>query len=149
MEFPPESIPAILQALREHPVVYTSRFLSPQILSMTPLRRAGNRLISGIFNWLFGQRTTDLCTGMKGLRRSGLNLASLRCDGFEHNVELSVLAARTGTQIYDVAIDYVARSRGSSKMRHVPEAIKFVALTIAYRLGYDRKLGQPAGKPQS
>jgi glycosyltransferase involved in cell wall biosynthesis len=134
LEYPPEAIPAILGALHDHPAVYASRFLSSDSLPMPFLRRAGNRVVTALFNRLFDQNTTDLYTGMKGLRRAAFELARLQRNGFEHVIELSVRIARSGEKIHDVPVQYAPRSRGVSKMRHVPEAFKFVTYTLAYWL---------------
>jgi len=134
LEYPPESVSAIVSALERHAVVYGSRFLGARPPDMPLLRRVGNRLISAVYNVLFRQRTTDLYTGMKGLRRAALPLSRLRQNGFEHVVELGVMVALAGEQIHDVPITYVPRSRGRSKMRHVPETIKFAAYLAGYWL---------------
>src|SRR5262245_66096213 len=52
LEYPPEAVPVIVEALRTHPVVYASRFLGGRPPDMPVLRRAGNRLVSGLFNLL-------------------------------------------------------------------------------------------------
>jgi glycosyltransferase involved in cell wall biosynthesis len=132
LEYPPEAIPAILEALRAHPVVYASRFLGGVAPDMPLLRRLGNRLVSALFNVLYRQRTTDLYTGMKGLRRSALPLEQLRRSGFEHCAELAALITVAGLTIHEVPIDYRPRQRGRSKMRHVPETAKLVAHLVRY-----------------
>lgn len=134
MEYPPEALPALLEALEHNPCVYASRFLTSAPAGMPLLRRIGNRIVTGLFNLLFDQSTTDLYTGMKALRRDAFALEALRRRGFEHVIELSVLVAQAGRQIHDVPIVYTPRSRGVSKMRHVPEALKFVAFTVWYWL---------------
>jgi glycosyltransferase involved in cell wall biosynthesis len=134
LEYPPETIPTILAALERHAVVYGSRFLGPDPPAMPLARRLGNRIVSTLFNVLFGQRTTDLYTGMKGLRRSLLPLSSLRRSGFEHGVELAALVARSGHRIHEVPVAYRPRIRGRSKMRHLPEAVKLVSYLLLYRL---------------
>jgi glycosyltransferase involved in cell wall biosynthesis len=146
LEYPPERIAAILQALESHTVVYGSRFLGEQPPDMPLFRRAGNRLISAIYNRLFRQHTTDLYTGMKGLRRAALPLAQLQQNGFEHVVELGALIAAAGAQIHDVPVEYTPRSRGHSKMRHVPETMKFAAYLCGYWLRdivWRRRSGSP------
>lgn len=131
LEYPPEAIPPIVVALQEHPVVYASRFLG-RPPDMPALRRTGNRVVSGLFNLLYRQRTTDLYTGLKGMRRSALPLGDLRRDGFEHGVELAALITIAGHRIHDVAVEYQPRQRGRSKMRHVPETTKLLAHLLRY-----------------
>lgn len=132
LEYPPEAIPAIVAALGDHAAVYGSRFLAGSPPEMPLARRVGNRLVTALFNVLFAQRTTDLYTGTKGLRRGAFPLGRLARPGFEHVVELGALIAAKGERIHDVPVRYVPRSRGVSKMRHLPETLKCVALTIAY-----------------
>jgi glycosyltransferase involved in cell wall biosynthesis len=134
LEYPPEAIPDIVQALREHPVVYGSRFLGPRLPEMPLVRRLGNRMASRLFDVLYGQHTTDVYTGMKGLRRDALPLARLRRSGFEHAAELGVLITLAGHRIHDVPVEYRPRTAGRSKMRHVPETAKLLAYLLRYWL---------------
>ena len=72
-------------------MVYGSRFAAGDP-RMPWLRRIGNRLLSGVFNILFRQQTTDLYTGMKALRREVLQPLRLTRTGFDHVAELGVRA---------------------------------------------------------
>jgi glycosyltransferase involved in cell wall biosynthesis len=134
LEYPPEAIPRLLAALDTEPVVYCSRFLGAAPPPMPAFRLLGNRLLSSLANALYGQRTTDLYTGMKGLRRSALPLAALRRDGFEHGAEIAALIAFSGHRIAEIGIDYTPRQRGASKMRHIPETAKLLAYLLWYWL---------------
>jgi len=92
---------------------------------------------------LFGQRTTDLYTGMKGLRRSRLPLSDLHCAGFEHCVELAALVTRAGHRIHEIPVDYHPRRKGRSKMRHVPEGLKLTSHMLAFWLRQRASGGAP------
>lgn len=133
LEFPPEIIPEMLEALRDHRVVHGSRFLD-RTPRMTFVRRVGNRFISGFYNILFRQHTTDLCTGVKGMRREAFALDELRLDGFDGAMEIAVLFAISGAEIHDVALVYEPRVRGRSKMRHVPELLRFMRCLVGFWL---------------
>ena len=111
---------------------------------MPLVRRLGNRAISGIFNLLFGQRMTDLYTGMKAIRRDALRGVELQQNGFEHVLELSARLAVAGHRIHEVAVVYTPRSQGVSKMRHIPETLKYVWLVARYRLNLSRRPAQTA-----
>ena len=63
---------------------------------MPLFRRLGNRVVSALYNLLFRQSTTDLYTGMKGLRKDVLDLSVLQKDGFEHGAEIAALIAMSG-----------------------------------------------------
>jgi glycosyltransferase involved in cell wall biosynthesis len=132
LEYPPEAIPAIVDALATHPVVYASRFLGPTPPDMPAVRRLGNQAATRLYDLLFSQRTTDLQTGMKGLRRGALPLATLRRPGFEHTVELGTMITLAGHRIHDVPVEYQPRQHGRSKMRHVPEVAKLLSLLVGY-----------------
>jgi glycosyltransferase involved in cell wall biosynthesis len=136
LEYPPEAILQLLDTLDQHAVVYGSRFLAQKTPDMPLLRRVGNRVISSVFNLLFRQRITDLYTGIKGLRRDALCGLALRQKGFEHVIELSAQLARAGYQIYEVPVTYTPRSSGTSKMRHIPETLKYIWYVIGYWFRY-------------
>jgi glycosyltransferase involved in cell wall biosynthesis len=124
LEYPPEAIPDMLQALSNHPVVYGSRFAGRAAQTMPWLRRAGNAAITTVFNVLFAQQLSDLYTGMKAFRREVLQDLALRRDGFDHVVEVAVDLARAGHRIGELAIVYAPRATGTSKMRHVRETLR-------------------------
>lgn len=134
LEYPPEAIPAVVEALQRHPVVFASRFLGPEPPTMSRVRLLGNRVMTGLFNVLFRQHTTDLCTGLRGMRRSALPLERLRCAGWEHAVELGAMATEAGIQIAEVPVRYEPRDRGESKMRHVAVALGLVRYMLGFRL---------------
>lgn len=133
-EYPPEAIPALLEGLKSSPAVYASRFLSIARLDMSPLRQAGNRLLTAVFNLLYGQNLTDLYTGMKALRLSSCQGLPFVRSGFEHVVELAAGMSLRGHRIAEVAVDYHPRSTGRSKMRHLPEALKALEVMLKMRL---------------
>jgi glycosyltransferase involved in cell wall biosynthesis len=131
LEYPPEAIPCLVEALGDRAVVYGSRFLAERP-PMPLVRRVGNQFVTRLFNRLFGQHTTDLYTGLKGFRRQALPLEALRRNGFDHAVELAVLIALAGHRIHDVAVPYIPRQHGRSKMRHVPETANLLGRLLWY-----------------
>ena len=134
LEYPPEAIPDLAAALDDHAVVYGSRFAAGSCGGMPLLRRLGNRAVTGAFNLAFRQKTTDLYTGMKALRREAVMRLSLCRDGFEHAVEIGSQLAAAGFRIYDFPVTYAPRRRGASKMRHLPEVLKCLWLIAHYRI---------------
>jgi glycosyltransferase involved in cell wall biosynthesis len=134
-EYPPEAIPELLAGLERAPVVYASRFLGGRTLDMSPLRQAGNRLLTAIFNLLYGQRLTDLYTGMKALRREAFLGLPFCYGGFEHVVELAAGLARRGLTLAEAPVTYTPRQTGRSKMRHLPEVLKALWVLFKLRVG--------------
>jgi dolichol-phosphate mannosyltransferase len=144
-EYPPEVIPLLLQQLQQHAVVYTSRLLgksTPESAGMLALKWWGNRIISGSFNLLFKQKTTDLYTGCKAMRRDCLQGIALQRTGFEQVLELAAKLAARGYRIAEVAVDFVPRAKGHSKMSHVSETLKYLFWLAYYRLSL-RRLSLP------
>lgn len=141
LEYPPEAIPELVAALDQHAVVYGSRFLSPCPPEMPILRRLGNRVVSRVFSLLFHQNTTDFYTGVKALRREAVDRLSLCQNGVEHVVEMGVQLARAGFRIHEIPVAYKLRSRGVSKMRHLPETLKYIWFITRYWLGLDPRRG--------
>ncbi|MBM4361977.1 MAG: hypothetical protein FJ104_04805, partial [Deltaproteobacteria bacterium] len=135
LEYHPEDVPAVVAALADSPCVYGSRFLTGGANGdvMPLVRRFGNGLVTTLFNVLFGQDLTDLYTGLRGVRRDALP-ARLACDGFELVLELAARVAQTGAVIREVPVAYTVRTRGQSKMQHVPEFLRFARRLVQLRL---------------
>lgn len=132
-EYPPEALPDIVAELDTHSVVYTSRFLNKEEQTPMPLlKMAGNSIISGLFNLLFNQHTTDLYTGSKGFRRSAIVSLPMQRNGFEHVLEIAVRLARRGYTIHEIHVKFRPRQTGTAKMKHLPETIKYLYLLLLY-----------------
>ncbi len=135
LEYPPESIPALLDALQTNPVVYGSRFCGGRKPEMRAIRMFGNRFLTGIFNVVCRQRLTDLYTGIKAFRRDAVDGRQFQESGFTFVVEFAAHVSRS-CRIAEVPVEYRARSKGRSKMRHVAEALR--GLAAVFRYGFRR-----------
>lgn len=132
-EYPPEALPDLVAELDNHRVVYTSRFLDKnRRASMPCLKRIGNIMISGLFNFLFRQQTTDLYTGSKGFQRSVLIDLPMERNGFEHVLEVAARLARRNIQIKEIHVEFRPRQTGNAKMKHLPETMKYLYLLLYY-----------------
>ncbi|NNL65847.1 MAG: glycosyltransferase family 2 protein [Myxococcales bacterium] len=135
LEYRPEDVPAVVAELARFEAVYGSRFLGRPgpMAGMSATRRLGNRVVTGLFDLLYGQDLSDLYTGLRAFRRDALT-APCRCEGFEYVFEVAARLVRGGGRIGEVAIGYDARETGASKMRHVPEFLKFAYWLVRLRL---------------
>ena len=136
-EYPPEAIPDILAALQEHDLVYTSRLLfrkSARDANMPYLKMLGNKFISGLFNILFEQNTTDLYTGCKGFKRHCIDDVSFIRKGFDHVLEFACVLSSRGYKIVDIPILFEPRNTGSSKMSHLSETLKFLYFVAYFKI---------------
>ena len=134
-EYPPECIPGLLTELEKHDVVYASRLLNKADAAeagMNPVKMFGNKLISGLFNVLFKQNTTDLYTGCKALRRECIQGMPFKHKGFEHVLELAARLSSRGYAIHDYPVRFEQRTTGKAKMKHVSETTKFLLLLMAF-----------------
>lgn len=132
-EFPPESIPEMIEGLKTGDVVYASRFLNVKDIHMPRFRVIGNKIISSLFNLLFHQRTTDLYTGMKAFKRSALDGITLQKKGFDHVLEMGVRLSQKGIHIKEIPVNYTPRWAGQSKMKHVKETLTYFLRLLQYR----------------
>lgn len=132
-EYPPESIPILINELNNFDVIYGSRFLNRERINMPLLRVFGNKLISRLFNRLYNQEVTDLYTGFKAFKRSALNDITLGKKGFEHVLEMGIKFSQKKIPINEVSIEYTPRSAGQSKMKHITETLKFSYYLLAFK----------------
>jgi glycosyltransferase involved in cell wall biosynthesis len=136
LEYLPEDVPRLARALDSARAVYGSRFLARagDASHGAAVWSLGNRLVTAAFNLSFGQRLTDLYTGIRGVRREALPPRPLTSSGFEFVLEFAAVLARAGIRIAEVPVGYTPRRAGHSKMRHAREAAKFAYHLVRLRL---------------
>jgi len=111
LEYDPDDLPALLGRLvsAKAGAVYGSRILGRNSRSYFSYYWGG-RLLTAIFNMLYGERLTDLTTCYKMLRRDEALGLGLECDGFEFCEEVTARLVRRGLRIVEVPIRYAPRS---------------------------------------
>lgn len=140
LEYFPEDVPALVERLGTADAVIGSRFLAGDEAppAMQWYRSLGNGLVTTLFNVLFRHDLTDLYTGIRGFRRGALPLDELESGGFEFVLEISARLAHAGVRIAEVPARYLPRRTGSSKMKHLPEFVRFARRLVGLRLGLGR-----------
>lgn len=117
LEYSPEEIPRLVQALKEHPewrAVYGSR-------NLAPTGRGYGTYILGVWfltklvNILFGSSLTDVYTCHKLIRASTLRGVTLRSNGFEIEMEITARLLQKGGKIGEIPIAYRPRNRAEGK----------------------------------
>lgn len=134
LEYPPEDIPALVEALGHEEAVFGSRFIGPHAARMELRRAWGNRALTSIFNLLFRQHLTDFYTGVRAYWRRSLPVDEVERTGFDFMVELSARMAGRGVRFAEVPVRYHPRKWGSSKMQHLREFAKFLFWVVRDRL---------------
>jgi len=132
----PREIPLLLQALTPGvDMVLGSRFLG--ILrdgSITPSHRLGNRALTGIFNVLYGTELTDTQAGFRVVRRTALDLRSLRAERYEIETELTLHVIRRGGTVIEVPVTRDRRPHGSSGFATAYDGLRVLAKMVSGRL---------------
>ena len=138
LEYDPADYPRLLEpALRRSAeAVYGSRILGGGPKSYVSYYWGG-RLLTAVFNLLFGQRLTDLTTCYKLFRREDALAARLECDGFEFCEEITARLVRSGRRVVEVPIRYSPRSLEEGKKIRWSDGLK--ALWTMARLRVARR----------
>lgn len=133
----PREIPALLGAI-EHGVdmVVGSRFLGRfGEGAITPLNRAGNQLLTGVVNALFGARLTDTQAGFRAVRRAAAERAGLSADRYDIEVDLLISVLRSGGRVVEVPVSRARRSHGASSLNSFRDGTRILARILRKRLG--------------
>jgi glycosyltransferase involved in cell wall biosynthesis len=104
----------------------------------------GNRLVTTATNILFNCYIQDMETGFKVMRTSLMRRLGLRGNRFDVEPEITGRILRLGYRIYEVPIDYAARTREQGKKLTWRDGVKALFVLLRVRLTTDRNLfGEP------
>jgi len=129
----PAEIPAFVAALLAgYDVAKGTRFApGGHSADITRVRRAGNRMLNGLVNRLFGTRHTDLCYGYIALWRRSLEQLSVSCDGFEVETLMTIRMALAGLAVVEVPSVEHARLFGESKLRVTRDGLRVLRTILS------------------
>ncbi|MCH7728213.1 MAG: glycosyltransferase family 2 protein, partial [Planctomycetes bacterium] len=117
MEYDPRDLPSLLQPILEEraDVVYGSRYL-PQSDNVSPWwHRAGNRLISCLFNFGRRKKFSDVETCYKVFKREIIQSIELQEKRFGIEPEITAKLSKLDIRIYEVGISYYGRTYEEGK----------------------------------
>ena len=104
----------------------------------------GNRMVTTATNILFNCYIQDMETGFKVMRTSLLRRLGLRGDRFDVEPEITGRVLRLGYRIYEVPIDYAARTRAQGKKLTWRDGVMALFVLLRIRLSTDQSLfGSP------
>ena len=104
----------------------------------------GNRLVTTVTNILFNCYIQDMETGFKVMRTSLMRRLGLRGNRFDVEPEITGRILRLGYRIYEVPIDYAARTREQGKKLTWRDGVKALFVLLRIRLMTAKALfGQP------
>ena len=104
----------------------------------------GNRLVTTATNILFNCYIQDMETGFKVMRTSLMRRLGLRGNRFDVEPEITGRVLRLGYRIYEVPIDYSARTRAQGKKLTWRDGVMAMVVLFRIRLSTAQSLfGQP------
>jgi glycosyltransferase involved in cell wall biosynthesis len=115
----PSEIPRFVDALLDGvDFAKGTRFLqSGGSADITPLRRAGNRVLSGTVNALFRTSYSDLCYGYNAFWRHCLPAMNVDCTGFEIETLINIRVGRSQLSVREIPSFERKRVHGQSNLR--------------------------------
>jgi glycosyltransferase involved in cell wall biosynthesis len=110
----------------------------------------GNRLVTLAANVMYNAYLSDLETGYKLMPREVALMLDLEARGFELEPEITAKVLRMGHRIYEVPVDYAARSRAEGKKLKPSDGLKALVALAKYRTwrppqtqGFMHGIGRP------
>ena len=134
LELDPSESPALLEPLllNQADVVYGSRFLKSS--NRIPLQTLlANRFLTGLTNFLYGARLTDMATAYKVFRADIIKGLTLRSARFEFEPEVTAKLLKSGHKIVEVPISYRPRSVQEGKTIGWLDGIEYLYTLLKYR----------------
>ncbi len=136
LEYSPADYAALLRPVLDFnaDVVVGSRFLAPRYTRVHYFwHLVGNRLLTLCFNILFNSTFTDIYSCYLLYRRSRLDPAQLRSQGWEQHAEILCSVTRPPAVIYEVPVGYSGRTYGEGKKIHARHAIPVFMMILRKR----------------
>ena len=120
LQFGPEDIPKLVEPILsgEADMVTCSRFLDPSLEvepKMPWVKRLGNKLFTGIVNWLAGKKFTDTQCGFRAYSREALLRLSLFGD-YTYTQEVFLDLLNKGMRIVEVPCKVRGKRNGKSRL---------------------------------
>jgi hypothetical protein len=116
-----------------------SRFLPGAGSSdITRIRRAGNRVLTTLVNWLFGTQYTDLCYGYNAFWSRCLPILNVDCDGFEVETLINIRVAKAQLNVREVASFEGKRLHGVSNLSAFRDGTRVLKTILRERWTWSR-----------
>ena len=142
LEYNPNDIVKLLNYAQEKnlPVVYGSRNLDPKVPKGTFMFYWGGKVVTWMFNLLFGQRITDEPTCYKLFKTDLLKSLPLQATGFEFCPEVTALIAKKKIHIPELPISYVPRNKEQGKKINWKDGVMALWTLLKIRFQTNNKI---------
>ena len=135
LEYSPADVPALVEPLRrgEAEAVFGTRaFRSHSAFSFWYV--IGNRTVTLAANVLYNAWISDLMTGQKALGTELFRSLDLRERGFAVEAEIAARLLSRGVRIYEVPVEYRARSREEGKKLTALDGLRVLRTLLRCRI---------------
>ena len=115
---------------------------------LTFTRTFGNKVLTGLVNFFYKTKYTDLCYGYNAFWARHLPVLDLDCDGFEIETLMNVRAAKAGLKIHEVPSHERCRIHGQSNLHAVRDGLRVLRTILRERRTMPiTPLPEPAAAP--
>jgi glycosyltransferase involved in cell wall biosynthesis len=135
LEYSPADIPALVEPLRRgdaRAVFGTRAFRSHSAFSFWYV--VGNRAVTLFANVVYNCWISDLMTGQKAIETELFRTLPLRERGFAVEAEITARLLGSGVRIYEVPVEYRARSREEGKKLTALDGLRVLRTLVRCRL---------------
>ena len=130
----PEELPSFIDMLDSGAdIVKGSRLLHPgNSDDFTAVRRIGNKILTGVTNFLFLTKYTDLCYGYMVFKKETLEKLSILLTGneFEIETEICIKAKTLGLKVFEIPSYEHSRCHGGSNLRTFKDGLSILKMIL-------------------
>jgi len=133
LEYDPNDYLKLMEAMKQHnaDMVLGARFKKGYHGLF--IHRFGNRLLTGLLNFLFDLKLNDCFTCYKLFRKDTIKMLNLKEQSFTIETEIVAKAAKKGLRIVEVPIAYSPRPYSQGKKIRCKDGIRALKSIIKYR----------------
>jgi glycosyltransferase involved in cell wall biosynthesis len=130
--YDPHSAPKLVDLVLTHGLDMVNCARVPvTATAFRPGHAMGNRLLTGLVAWIFGNRMGDILSGYRAMSRRFVKSFPALSSGFEIETELTVHALEMRVPIAEIPAPYCERPHGSSsKLRTLHDGIRIFRLIV-------------------
>ena len=137
LEYNPKEYPKLLKPIigKKADVVYGTRmpYITSHLKDMYMPHVFGNRFLSFLTNIIYNSKVTDMETGYKVFKKEVIKNMRLRARRFDFEPEITAKILKRGYRIYEVPIEFKARTFAQGKKITWRDGLKAVYCLLKYR----------------
>jgi glycosyltransferase involved in cell wall biosynthesis len=131
-----DEIPLLLGALEPDVAMTIGSRFAGRLLdgAITPLNRFGNRLLTRVFNGLYGSAISDTQAGFRAVRSDRLDPEQLRARAYEIETEILIHVLRRGGRVVEVPVTRYPRAAGATSFLPLYHGLRILGAMLAGKL---------------